>query len=248
VLLLAALAGCGTTRVSDSQRTATEQLLISNAVDQAVSEIDLRPLAGKPVFLDAQFLKGTVDEGYVVSSLRQHLLASGALLQEDRSKATYILEARSGAVGTDRHDVLFGVPEMHLPSVMPGQPSLIPEIPLAKKIDQKGVAKLAVFAYNRLTGRPLLQSGIVMRNSTSNDMWLLGTGPFRRGTINDRTEFAGERIAIPFLVDGDNRQDHAGQGVGVVQAATWQEPPLPSLSEAIKAGYIRLLPPPEARK
>src|ERR687883_40332 len=94
VIMLALLAGCGTTRMTDTQRTATEQLLISNAVDQAVSQIDFRCLAGKPVFLDPQYLDGTVDRGYLVSSLRQQLLASGCLLQDERAKATYVVEAR----------------------------------------------------------------------------------------------------------------------------------------------------------
>jgi hypothetical protein len=35
-ILLAALTGCGTTRMSDSKRTATEQLLVSQAIDRAV--------------------------------------------------------------------------------------------------------------------------------------------------------------------------------------------------------------------
>src|SRR5205823_11750631 len=92
-LILASLAlGCGTTRMSDTQRTATEQLLISNAVDKAVTQVDLRPLSGKPVFFDPQYLDGTVDKGYVTSSLRQQLLASGCVLQEDRTKATYVIE------------------------------------------------------------------------------------------------------------------------------------------------------------
>src|SRR5205823_12442541 len=77
-------AGCGTTRVSDTQRTATEQLLVSNAVDQAVSQLDFRILAGKPVYFDPQYLAGSIDRGYVVSSLRQHLLASGCILQEEQ--------------------------------------------------------------------------------------------------------------------------------------------------------------------
>src|SRR6516225_2644969 len=74
-ILLSPLLGCGTTRMSDTQRTATEQLLISNAIDQAVSQVDFRPLAGKSVYFDPQYLEGTVDRGYLVSSLRQHLLA-----------------------------------------------------------------------------------------------------------------------------------------------------------------------------
>jgi hypothetical protein len=197
--LVAALGavGCGTTRVTDTQRTATEQLLVSNAVDQAVSQLDFRILAGKPVYFDPQYLVGSIDRGYVVSSLRQHLLASGCILQEDRAQATYVVEARSGGIGTDRHQVLIGVPEMNAPSLLPGQPTLIPEIPLVKRTDQRGVAKLAVFAYNRRTGRPVWQLGVVRMVSTSKDTWLLGAGPFRRGTIGDGTEFAGQPLPIP---------------------------------------------------
>ena len=85
-LLLGLAAGCGTTRMSDSARTGTEQLLISNAVDHSVSQLDFRALCGKPVFFDPQYLDTTVDKGYVVSSLRQQLLASGCVLQEERAK------------------------------------------------------------------------------------------------------------------------------------------------------------------
>src|SRR6266404_1993619 len=97
-LVLAAImlagSGCGTTRMSDTQRTATEQLLISNAVDQVVSQLDFHCLAGKAVYFDPQYLDGAVDRGYVISSLRQQLLASGCVLQEERAKATYVVEAR----------------------------------------------------------------------------------------------------------------------------------------------------------
>jgi len=160
-LLLGLAAGCGTTRMTDSTRTATEQLLISSAVDRSVSQFDFNGLAGKKVFFDAQYLDGTVDKGYVVSSLRQHLLASGCLLQEDRGKATYVVEARSGGVGTDHSSLLVGVPQMTVPALVPGQPSQIPEIPLAKKNDQNGLAKIAVFAYNRQTGERVWQSGVI---------------------------------------------------------------------------------------
>jgi len=97
--------------MTDTLRTATEQLLVSNAIDQAVSEMDFRALSGKTVFFDPQFLDGTVDRGYLVSSIRQQLLACGCLLQDDRTKADYVVEVRSGGVGTDRHALLVGVPQ-----------------------------------------------------------------------------------------------------------------------------------------
>jgi hypothetical protein len=229
--MLGLLMGCGTTRMTDTQRTATEQLLISNAVDQTVSQLDLRFLADKSVFLDTQFLDNLADRGYLVSSLRQQLLACGCILQEDRAKATYVVEARSGAAGTDRHSLLIGVPQMTVPTFLPGQPSQIPEIPFAKKTDQQGVSKIAIFAYNRVTGQRVWQSGTVEAISTARDTWVLGAGPFRKGTILHGTEFAGEQIPIPSLGEkGVHESATRSLIVPVTVASIWPEPPVASAS------------------
>jgi hypothetical protein len=231
------LLGCGTTRMTDTQRTATEQLLISNAIDQAVSRIDVRPLAGKRVFLDAQYLDGTVDRGYLVSSLRQHLLANGCLLQEERARAAYVVEARSGGVGTDRHSLLVGVPQTTVPALVPGQPTQIPEIPFAKKTDQNGLAKVAVFAYNRQTGEPVWQSGMVQTVSTARDVWFLGTGPFQNGTIRERTGFAGEPLPhLQFPGKAPAAGAAAPPLASLTEAAAWPEHPRASADESGLAG------------
>jgi len=200
--LLISLAGCGTTRWSDTARTATEQLLISNAIDRAVSELDFAVLGGRDVYFDPSYLRGTTDENYLVSSLRQHLLASGVVLREARTEADFVVEARSGGVGTDRSDLLFGVPSVAVPSV-PGMPvpmpSTIPEIPFAKSTNQRAVAKIAVFAYNRKTGRPVLQSGVVPVTSTARNSWFFGAGPFQRGTVYEGTKFAGDQVSVPII-------------------------------------------------
>jgi hypothetical protein len=194
--LLALLAGCGTTRSTDTGRTATEQLLISDAIDRAVQTVDFAALRGQTVFLDDSRLGDAVDRGYLVSTLRQHLLASGCALRDKAEEAEFIVEARAGAIGTDRNDLLFGVPSMNVPQLLPAQPTpaAIPEIPLAKRRDQRGVAKIAVFAYHRRTGAPVWQSGLAQRESSSNDVWIFGAGPFQRGTIYAGTEFAGQAI------------------------------------------------------
>jgi hypothetical protein len=182
--------------MTDTARAASEMLLISQAVDEAVAKIDFSPLSGQAVFLDTAALeKDTVDKGYLVSVVRQQLLAHGALLQEERFRAVYVIEVRSGGLGTNRHSLLVGTPALSVPTLVPGLPSAnIPEIALAKRSDQRGIAKIGVFAYNRITGRALWQSGTVEAVSHSNDTWLFGAGPFSRGTIRDRTELAGEPL------------------------------------------------------
>jgi hypothetical protein len=209
LLLVLLLAGCGTTKMTDSARSATEMLLTSQAIDYTIAKIDFSPLSGQPVFLDdAPIGKDMVDKGYLVSLVRQQLLAHGALLQEERGRALYVVELRAGALGTDRHSVMIGTPAVSLPALVPGVPTSIPEIALMKKNDQRGVAKVGVFAYNRLTGRAVWQSGSVESSSRIKDTWVFGTGPFTRGTIRDRPELAGE--PLPDLTHPSTLLPHKG--------------------------------------
>jgi hypothetical protein len=195
VILTACLAGCGTTRSSDTLRTGTEQLLLSTAIERAINDMDLSAMNGKTVYFDHQYLKGVSDEGYIISSLRQRLLAEGALLKASRDDAAYVVEARAGTVGTNRQDVLIGIPQVNLPTgAVAGAPSVIPEIPFAKKTQQRGIVKLAAFAYNQETGQAVWQSGTYPITADARDTWILGTGPFQRGSIYAGTHLAGDSL------------------------------------------------------
>ncbi|NOY41258.1 MAG: hypothetical protein GXP26_05415 [Planctomycetes bacterium] len=218
--LLCAVVGCGTTRTSNTARTATEQLLISDAIDRAVQTIDFSPLRGQSVFFDDRQLFDAVDDTYLISSLRQHILASGCILKEKKEEATFIVEPRAGAIGTDNHDLLFGMPAATVPQfgLLTALPSAIPEIPIAKRRNQRGVAKIAIFAYYRETGEPAWQSGITTEESTSNDIWVLGAGPFKRGTIHQGTSFAGGKLPTIY---SKQESKHQNQVVQVTQQAVF---------------------------
>ena len=79
--LVIASGGCGTTRMSDTLRTGTEQILISAAIDRSINGMNFEELKGKDVYFDPQYLKGVSDEGYLVSSIRQRLLAEGVFFE-----------------------------------------------------------------------------------------------------------------------------------------------------------------------
>lgn len=189
-------AGCGTTRWSDTPRTATEQLLLSDATDRAVSQIDFNTIAGSNIYLDSSPIRQTVDSAYLTSSIRQHLMASDCIIKDKAEEADYVIEIRAGAMGTDRRDLLVGIPATSVPSVgATGTGStIIPEIPIAKRTEQRAVAKIAVFAYDRETGRPVWQSGTIPVESKARDLWVLGAGPFQRGNIYKGTKFAGQTL------------------------------------------------------
>ena len=163
---------------------------MSSAIDKAINEINFQPLAGKEVFLDSDRLSGFVDQNYVVGTLRQALFSNGVILKPDRASAKYIIEARAGVLGTNSSSVLIGVPSTPLPGVVPGMPATtIPEIDFAKTTRQAGIAKIALFAYNQSTGKPIWQSGTFPVVSDAKNTWFFGAGPFQRGSIyGERTE------------------------------------------------------------
>lgn len=192
VALVAAVAqsGCGSTSGSDTKRTATEQLLISDAIERAVMKTDLAPLAGRRVFLDTTVLANVDDKDYLASTVRQHVLGSGCSLTDKRDDAEIIVEARAGSIGTDRSGVMLGIPATSVE--IAGNGTSIPELALVKRTDQRAVAKINLFAYHRATGTPVWQSGAEHVASHSRDRWLFGAGPFQDGRVHDRLEFAGE--------------------------------------------------------
>lgn len=191
--------GCGTT----TQRMATEQLLISDAVDEAIDQIDFSALQNQTVYLDTTFLNpvkgiGFVNADYIISALRQQLTTAHCRIQEDKESADIIVEPRVGALGTDGHEVTYGIPQTSAIATAtaaitssPGLPA-VPEISIGRSDAHSAVAKIIVFAFERESKRPVWQSGIAKAESNSNNTWILGAGPFQKGTIHEDVRFAGK--------------------------------------------------------
>ena len=202
-LTIALMGGCGSTK----SRAATDQLLLSDAVDKSVAAIDFRPLSGKTVYLDATYLlpikgMGFVNSEYIISSLRQQILAAGCLLQDDRKDAELIIEARVGTLGADGYQVTYGIPASNAlstaSSLLPQAPPLptIPEIALGRRESNEASAKIAAFAYHRETRVAVWQSGVSRSESDARDTWVMGVGPFESGTVRQSTQLAGK--SLPF--------------------------------------------------
>ena len=179
--------GCGINK----SRLATEQLVVSDAVDRAVAAIDFSPLTGQSVYFDTKYLDSAklganANIEYVISSLRQQMLAYDCRLQEKMETADYIIEARVGVLANDGHEVTYGVPgsaALGTASVLLSSPMPIPALPelsLGRRNDQAGTAKIGLFAYDRTTREPVWQAGVTKGSSQARDSWILGLGPYQR--------------------------------------------------------------------
>ncbi|MGB1707241.1 MAG: DUF6655 family protein [Rubripirellula sp.] len=193
--------GCGTTR----SYTATEQLVMSDAVDRSIGQLDFRPLSGSKVYLDTSYLRHVKGEGfvnaeYVTSALRQQIVAAGCLIQDANTEAEIIIEARIGTLGQDDHRVTFGVPETNVlanaASLIPGAPAIprTGELAFARRESREAAVKVAAFAYDRETRIPIWQSGIDNSVATATDTWVMGIGPFQGGSARGATKLAGSGL------------------------------------------------------
>jgi len=171
---LAAAAGCGTRRVTDTPRTATEQLLVAAAVERAVSQLDFEFLEGRKVFLDDS-LVDRVDRSFVVAEVRAAGWRAGLMFVDQRQDAQYVMELQAGAVGTDRNEYVLGIPASQVPTLA-GAVGM-PEVPVYKSITQTGACRIGFVAYCREDGRFFYASGPAYGFSDHKSSWLLGAGP-----------------------------------------------------------------------
>lgn len=197
------LSGCGITKMQD----ATDQLVLSDAVDHSIAAIDFRPLTGHKVYLDTTYIKavksvGFVNSDYIISSLRQQVVAAGCHLQDSLTDADLVIEVRCGTLGADGHSTTYGIPANNAVSAaaqaLPQAPSVptLPEISFARRESNEGAAKIAAFAYDRETRAPVWQSGTSQAKTSAKDTWVLGIGPFQGGTVRESTRLAGADIAF----------------------------------------------------
>lgn len=179
--LLAAV-GCTSASSSNTARTATEQMLVSNAVDQALSKVDFQAFGGRNVFVEEKFLD-CVDKNYVVSSVRHRVLMQGAHIVPKVEEADVVLEVRSGAVGTNSSNSFLGIPEITIPGMF-----ATPEVKLVNRVNQIGMAKLGLVAYDAKTHQVLGDGGMSLARSDENNWFVFGIGPMQNGSVKQEVK------------------------------------------------------------
>jgi hypothetical protein len=154
------LAGCTTVTMTEPPQTATEQLLVTGAIDDAVTKMNVSSLpAGTRIFVDTSFFDGTGRDRtilfpkYAMGAVREKLLRAGALLADDKQTADVIVELRTGGQSVDHNSLFVGIPSISIP-IPPyfTAPVTTPELALFKRDRKTGIAKLAIVAYGKSSG------------------------------------------------------------------------------------------------
>ena len=164
--------GCTVVRETQPVRTATEQLILSHAVIDAVRQIEADAVAGKKVMLDLSYLK-IVDLEFTQGELRDRLLQLGAELVVDAGAAEIIVEARSPGLGIDDSKTMIGIPAIPVPVPSVGI-FKTPALPLFKHDKQRGIAGFSLTGIEAATGKHVFSVGPIIGNAVHSDMSLIG--------------------------------------------------------------------------
>ena len=169
-LLLVAGAGCATMKTTDTARTAKEQLLVSNSLDQALDKIDFSAFSGRAVFLQDKYID-CVDKNYLLGSIRHRAFSAGARVVDKQEDADIVLEVRVGSVGTDNAEMFIGLPKLSVPGPVPIS---LPEVRLLTRASQTGTAKIGLVAYDAHTHEALGDGGVLLPVSDDNNWFVFG--------------------------------------------------------------------------
>jgi hypothetical protein len=234
--------GCGT----KFNRVATEQMLLSDAVDRAIGGIDFSPLSGQKVFLETKYIEAArvqnlVNAEYVISSMRHQLTIANCTLQVEKKDADIVVEPRIGALGSDGHETVFGIPSTDAGraagafsgNLLPL--ALLPELSVGRNNAQSAVAKIVVFAYDQKTAEPIWQSGVAKAESTSKDTWIFGAGPFQKGSIHDGVRFEGREIeSLPIAKFSRNKDEDKPEPLKIETATSFSSLPKMVPNESVE--------------
>ena len=177
-LLLFFTTGCvNKLRMTEPARSLGEQLLLSTSIDRSLSELDTEAigrLKGFKVFITSEYLK-TLDQEYLLGSLRDLFLSNGVLVVDKAEEAQMIVEVRSGANSLDSSTATLGIAEdQALPNPVTGAPVALPEISFFKRENNFAVSKVALVAYQAKSREHIFSSGTLLGGAYDRHFQFLG--------------------------------------------------------------------------
>lgn len=205
LLEICLLSACGVTRDSSkSPRAATEQLLLSQAVERSLEDVSVPMLKDAEVVMEVAGL--TPDQFYVRDAVAGHLARTqGVRIMGFRDQAKYVVRVMIQALGTELDQSFFGMPQVQGGLI----PIALPELPLYKFIREVGYVRYALNIYEAVTGRLVLTTPWYTKTAAWRQYTIFIFLTFRTSTLTDPPELS-RPPAVPILTpppaepDGQN--------------------------------------------
>ena len=186
--LMAVLAGCSLEQeLSRTPRTAVEQVLLTQAVNQALTNLTVQLPAGVNIELDAIGLEsdrsrlrmtnsdlGSLNSPnrdilYIRDTVAAELGRRGYLVRARDMESPYLVRVMAESFGTMQGITFFGIPPVQSLLI----PFALPELTLYKQQHQSGYARLHLDIYDNRTGEFLGSSATLVGRTFYNQYTML---------------------------------------------------------------------------
>jgi hypothetical protein len=156
-LFLASLVfGCSTTYRIKVPRTASEQIISTEAIDRALAQITWPAVAGQKLVVQVGGPQESLDRDYLYRSVEIKIAERGGVVVDKEDEADSELNVLVGAVGIDVDGRFFGLRGTNGSSLIP---FTIPELAFYKTVRLDGFAKTEIALLDHKTGGVLHRSG-----------------------------------------------------------------------------------------
>ena len=170
--------GCTSPRITETGRSAVEQMLLSGVVDLGLGNADFSEFAGKKAFVDYDYLAPQVDKPYVQGVFEKQLAKNGLIVSRDVKDADITIQILCGVLATDTTKFTIGLPQLPIPIPDTSLNVAIPELPLFQKLTRSGYGKFGFTVLESKTRKPIKVFGNIMAR-TSYTNWFIMLIPFR---------------------------------------------------------------------
>lgn len=193
--------GCTSIESRLHGRTATEQYLVTAAVERALEDVRWDRLAGKRVKLKVSAVQ-ELEKDFVQECIRRHLAAEGAKLVESVTGSDVVVKALVESVGSDIWIGNFGIPL--IATTHPEVPAPVGGISLFNSNHQQGYCRMQLFGYHPKTEKLLWRIGPVHGDSYFKTSTLLGLfGPYKSSDIFPERKYFRPKGYIPQRVEDE---------------------------------------------
>ena len=194
LLSLLCLTACNTPWMTNTQRSAIEQYLISTTVDRCFSYTNYMNYSNKKAFMDYTYFSPQVDKQYVQGIIEARLSSFGVVIVKKQEEADIIVQPLCGVLGTDHDKIMIGIPSLPIPVPDTGLSFAIPEIPLFSKVTRQAYGKFSVYIFEAKNRKPL-EAIERIRSSAKYVNWIVFLIPFKThdlemdDSVEGRTSF-----------------------------------------------------------
>lgn len=200
LLLLSLLSACSTPNITNTPRSAVEQMLLSAVVERGIKQADFSAYSGKKIFLNYEFLAPQVDKALIQAYLELHLAVNGAIVTRTEAEADYVIQPSCGILATDVDKILIGTPALPIPVPDTDISIVIPEIPLFLKLTRSAVGRFFFTVTDAKTHLPhQVIDGVNSRAEHIN--WVILLFPFKSHNVS---LYDGEEPAHHYILPYEN--------------------------------------------